>query len=67
MIDISIFFVWLQGLYWIDPNHGCSGDAIQVFCNFTGGGQTCIHPDVNTKQVRRTPLSFKVTKLNVYK
>lgn len=39
-----------DGLFWIDPNHGCSGDAIQVFCNFTAGGQTCIHPDGDTQQ-----------------
>lgn len=43
----------LIGLFWIDPNHGCSGDAIQVFCNFTAGGQTCIHPDGDTRQVFR--------------
>lgn len=34
-----------SGEYWIDPNQGCIGDAIQVFCNFTGGGETCIYPD----------------------
>jgi len=39
-----------DGRYWIDPNHGCIGDAIEVFCNFTAGGQTCIHPDRDTKK-----------------
>lgn len=42
------------GRYWIDPNHGCNGDAIEVFCNFTAGGQTCIYPDKDTKKVRTT-------------
>ena len=31
------------GWYWIDPNLGCSQDAIQVYCNFTSG-ETCINP-----------------------
>ena len=34
--------------YWIDPNLGCSSDAILVYCNFTSG-ETCVHP--NTTQV----------------
>lgn len=42
------------GRYWIDPNHGCNGDAIEVFCNFTAGGQTCIYPDKDTKKVLTT-------------
>ena len=33
------------GEYWIDPNQGCARDAIRVFCNFTAGGETCLHPD----------------------
>lgn len=33
-----------SGTYWIDPNLGCSSDTIEVSCNFTGGGQTCLKP-----------------------
>ena len=37
-----------NGFYWIDPNLGCSSDAIMVYCNFTSN-ETCIHP--NSTQV----------------
>ena len=37
-----------SGFYWIDPNLGCSSDAIMVYCNFTSN-ETCIHP--NSTQV----------------
>ena len=33
-----------SGFYWIDPNLGCSSDAILVHCNFTSN-ETCIHPN----------------------
>lgn len=32
------------GTYWVDPNLGCSSDTIEVSCNFTHGGQTCLKP-----------------------
>lgn len=38
------------GLYWIDPNLGCSSDAVQVFCNCTSG-ETCILPNTTMAQV----------------
>ena len=33
------------GFYWIDPNQGCTNDAIKVFCDFSTR-ETCIfaHP-----------------------
>ena len=37
-----------SGFYWIDPNLGCSSDAVHVYCNFTSN-ETCIHP--NSTQV----------------
>lgn len=40
-----------DGMYWIDPNQGGIGDAIEVFCNMTGGGATCMQPNIETAQV----------------
>ena len=39
------------GLYWVDPNQGGIADAIEVYCNMTGGGYTCISPTMETEQV----------------
>lgn len=45
---LSVNITALSGLYWIDPNLGCSSDAILVYCNFTSN-ETCIYP--NSTQV----------------
>lgn len=37
----SAFFS-LTGEYWIDPNQGCTIDAIKVFCNMETG-ESCVH------------------------
>ncbi|KAI1892410.1 hypothetical protein AGOR_G00133070 [Albula goreensis] len=34
---------WKSGEYWIDPNQGCTVDAIKVFCNMETG-ETCVSP-----------------------
>lgn len=43
----------LTGTYWIDPNLGCAADTIEVMCNFTAGGQTCLKP-ITVSKVRFT-------------
>lgn len=46
----TVFFCNLsKGTYWIDPNLGCSSDTIEVTCNFTGRGQTCLRPLTTSK------------------
>ena len=31
--------------YWVDPNGGCTSDAVEVYCNFTNGvARTCVLP-----------------------
>lgn len=35
-------FFPLAGEYWIDPNQGCTIDAIKVFCNMETG-ESCVH------------------------
>lgn len=36
------FLSSIAGFYWIDPNQGCSADAIRAYCDFATG-ETCIH------------------------
>lgn len=43
--------VFSIGEYFIDPNQGCSGDSFKVYCNFTAGGETCIHPERKSRGV----------------
>lgn len=45
-----------SGTYWIDPNLGCSSDTIEVSCNFTGGGQTCLKPITVSKVFNTDPM-----------
>uniref|UniRef100_A0A4W5QZF0 Fibrillar collagen NC1 domain-containing protein n=1 Tax=Hucho hucho TaxID=62062 RepID=A0A4W5QZF0_9TELE len=45
-----------DGTYWIDPNLGYSSDTIEVTCNFTGGGQTCLKPVTVSKVLQTSPV-----------
>lgn len=50
-----------DGIYWVDPNLGCSSDTIEVSCNFTHGGQTCLKPITASKvefAVSRVQMNF---------
>lgn len=39
----SLLLCSSTGEYWIDPNQGCTLDAIKVFCNMETG-ETCVYP-----------------------
>uniref|UniRef100_A0A8C2VNX2 Fibrillar collagen NC1 domain-containing protein n=1 Tax=Chinchilla lanigera TaxID=34839 RepID=A0A8C2VNX2_CHILA len=50
-----------DGTYWVDPNLGCASDTIEVSCNFTHGGQTCLKPITASKvefAVSRVQMNF---------
>lgn len=55
-----------SGTYWIDPNLGCSSDTIEVSCNFTGGGQTCLKP-ITVSKVFKTKLQLQWRQQRLYK
>lgn len=40
-------FFFPAGEYWIDPNQGCTIDAIKVFCNMETG-ESCVQPKPNS-------------------
>lgn len=41
---LAPFALPATGDYWIDPNQGCTLDAIKVFCNMETG-ETCVYPN----------------------
>jgi len=51
--------IWLchpdfpSGNYWIDPNGGCSADAIEVWCDMDHEGATCISAQKSAEKLRR--------------
>jgi hypothetical protein len=45
----------LLGWYWIDPNLGMSDDAVFVYCNITGSGETCVFPDMHSSHMPNIP------------
>ena len=45
----------MAGWYWIDPNLGMPDDAIYVFCNMTGSGETCVYPDLQSSKMPNIP------------
>ena len=47
-LDFESFYA---GWYWIDPNLGVPTDAIQVWCNVTSKGETCVYPDYKSRMV----------------
>lgn len=48
-------FVIVTDWYWIDPNLGMTDDAVYVFCNITGQGETCVFPDIHSRQMPNIP------------
>merc|ERR1711890_147783 len=49
------------GFYWIDPNRGCTEDAVKVHCNFDGEDTitTCV-PPTKTLSVEKSRWSSKI-------
>ena len=45
----------MLGWYWIDPNLGMPDDAIYVYCNMTGSGETCVYPDLQSSKMPNIP------------
>lgn len=43
VVHAFIFLFSLLGKYTIDPNEGCSSDAVEVYCDFEKQA-TCVNP-----------------------
>lgn len=53
--------VFIKGYYWIDPNQGCTMDAIKVYCDFSTG-ETCIRAQPENIPVKNLYRSSKAKK-----
>ena len=43
ILDTFLLILRLLGEYTIDPNEGCSSDAVKVYCDFEKNA-TCVNP-----------------------
>lgn len=55
-----------DGWYWIDPNLGMPDDAIYVYCNMSGSGETCVFPDLQSSKMPNIPWRKTGDKLEWY-
>lgn len=63
---LKILIRFCLGWYWIDPNIGMPDDAIYVYCNMTGGGETCVFPDIHSSQMPNIPWRKEGNRNNWY-
>lgn len=49
-ITALMFFLFMTGMFWLDPNGGATEDKFQAFCQFADS-MTCVSPVTATVSI----------------